>query len=89
MNWLSNEDSLISTQQSAEGSRGGNTDVTDTLLFKDGKFFKIKSIIDKNKIIATHIVICGPNCKEIKWLLSLTSNFKSHLKRRYDQSVIH
>lgn len=80
------EDSIISTQKSTED----NTEVsemTDSMSILDGKFFKIKSKTDKNKVIAT-CVTCEPRHVEIKGSLSSTSNFKSHLKRRHDQSVI-
>jgi hypothetical protein len=79
-------DTIISTQQSS-----ANTDIsetTDSMSILDGKFFKIKSKMDKNKIIAT-CVICEQRCVEIKESLSSTSNFKSHLKRRHDESVLH
>jgi len=61
--------------------------MTDSLSILDGKFFKIKSKMDKNKVIATCIT-CEPRCVEIKGSLSSTSNFKSHLKRKHDQSVL-
>ena len=69
-----NEDSKISTQQSAE--------MTDSMSILDGKLFKIKSKMDKNKVIAT-CVTCEPRHVEIKGSLSSTSNFKSHLKIRH------
>jgi len=63
------------------------SEMTDSMSILDGKFFKIKSKMDKNKVIAT-CVICEPRNVEIKGSMSSTSNFKSHLKRRHDQSVL-
>jgi len=80
------EDSIISTQQSNEDNTE-LSEITDSMSILDGKFFKIKSKIDKNKVIAT-CVICEPCNVEIKGSLSSTSNFKPHLKRRHDQSII-
>jgi len=71
-------------------SNEDNTEVsemTDSMSILDGKFFKIKSKMDKNKVIAT-CVMCEPRNVEIKGSMSSTSNFKSHLKRRHDQSVL-
>ncbi|KAL4084938.1 hypothetical protein QTP88_027804 [Uroleucon formosanum] len=81
------EDSIISTQKSTEDNTEAS-EITDSLMsILDGKFFKIKSKMDKNKVIAT-CVTREPRHVEIKGSLSSTSNFKSHLKRRHDQSVI-
>lgn len=82
-----NEDSIISTQQSSEDNIEVSEMTDSAMSILDGKFFKIKSKIEKNKVIAT-CVICEPRNVEIKGSLSSTSNFKSHLKRRHDQSVI-
>jgi len=82
-----NEDSIISTQQSSEDNTEMSEMTDSAMSILDGKFFKIKSKIEKNKIIAT-CVICEPRNVEIKGSLSSTSNFKSHIKRRHDQSVI-
>jgi len=80
------EDSTISTQQSTEDITEAS-EMTDSMYILDGKFLKIKSKMDKNKVIAT-CVTCESRHLEIKGSLSSTSNFKSHLKRRHDQSVI-
>lgn len=44
--------------------------------------------MDKNKVIAICIV-CDPNYFEIKESLFSNSNFKSHFKRKRDQSALH
>jgi hypothetical protein len=63
---IRSEDSTISTQQSSED----NIEVSEMTDFNcmsisDGKFFKIKSKMDKNKIITT-CVTCEPHYVEIK-----------------------
>lgn len=63
------------------------SEMTDSMSILDGKFFKINSKMDKNKVIAT-CVACEPRHIEIKGSLSSMFNFKSYLKRRHDQSVI-
>jgi hypothetical protein len=58
------EDSTISTQQSTENIIEVS-EMTDLMSIIDGKFFKIKSKMDQNKVIAT-CVTCEPHYVEIK-----------------------
>lgn len=49
----------------------------DTMSILDGKYFKIKHKMDKNKVIAT-CIICELNCVELRVSLSKFENYSNN-----------
>lgn len=82
-------DGADDTENGSRDSVSMNT-ITTNMAILDGKYFKIvqgKNSLKTGNVVAT-CVACLPKIVEVKGTLTSTSNFKSHLKRRHDSSLV-